>query len=1019
MKTFFPSMFRKSIIFGLVFIVGMTALHAQYFGRNKVQYEDFDFKILESEHFDLYHYPREDQVAEDAAQMLERWYARYSELFELGLSGRQPIIMYANHPDFQQTNVISGMISQGTGGVTEGMRNRVVLPMTGVYTENDHVLGHELVHAFQYDIMKRRGRGLRAAQQLPLWMVEGMAEYLTIGRHDPLTAMWMRDAVLHDDVPTIRQIARNRRYFPYRYGHALWAYIGGLYSDNAVMSLFSASFRGGWQRAPESVLGISGDSLSTEWQQAIRETFGAQLQGRTRPDSVGEVIIKEQGETNLAPSVSPDGNYLAFISRRELFTLDLYLADAHTGEVIKKLASSETDVHFDALRFMDASGAWSPDSRRFAFVVIENGDNKIAILDVESTTVLRTLQFDEVDAIKHLAWSPDGQSIVFSGTEGGIGNLYMVDLQSGELTQLTDDRYAEIQPTWSPDGNVIAFTTDRGSGTDLEQLRFRSMNIGLLDPETGEIELLSIADGVKHINPQFSSAGNDLYFIANPDGFSDLYRYDFTTEEFYRVTRVATGISGLTENSPTMSVARETGRVVFSVFEDHDYNIYGLPAEQAQGEQFSLDPGAYAANTALPPVDYSSEGYIHNYLDNYRLGLQSGREYSFMDYQPQLRLLYVGQPGVGLVVDRQGVGIGGGVNFLFGDMLGNQMLSVTTQIQGQLKDLGGEILYRNRDRRWNWGGDLSHIPYRTGRTISRLDTISVNGESEIGQVFSRVIQRTFVDRLSGMVEYPFSTNRRLEFSGGYTRISYNAEVRTTETTLGGVIVDETERDLDTPPAVNLFHISTAYVGDYSYMGFTSAIDGKRFRFEIEPTVGTLRYMSALADYRHYFFKNPVTLAFRALHYGRYFGDSESDRLTPLQLGYETWVRGYEPSTFSREECSGPGCPELDRLIGSRIGVFNAELRLPLFGTEQFGLLNFPYLPTELVGFFDGGVAWTQDELPTWELAAQSTERIPVFRTGVAARFNLFGYLVGQVYFAYPFQRPEQGWHTGFVLAPGW
>lgn len=203
------------------------------------------------------------------------------------------------------------------------------------------------------------------------------------------------------------------------------------------------------------------------------------------------------------------------------------------------------------------------------------------------------------------------------------------------------------------------------------------------------------------------------------------------------------------------------------------------------------------------------------------------------------------------------------------------------------------------------------------------------------------------------------------------------------------------------------------------MGFTSPIDGKRFRFEVVPTVGTLRYMSALADYRHYFFRRPVTLAFRVLHYGRYFSDSESDRLTPLQLGYETWVRGYAPSTFSREECSGPGCPQLDRLIGSRIGVFNAELRLPLFGTEQFGLLNFPYLPTELVGFFDGGIAWTQDEQPTWELAARSTERIPVFSTGVAARFNLFGYLVGQVYFAYPFQRPKQGWHTGFVLAHGW
>jgi outer membrane protein assembly factor BamA len=109
----------------------------------------------------------------------------------------------------------------------------------------------------------------------------------------------------------------------------------------------------------------------------------------------------------------------------------------------------------------------------------------------------------------------------------------------------------------------------------------------------------------------------------------------------------------------------------------------------------------------------------------------------------------------------------------------------------------------------------------------------------------------------------------------------------------------------------------------------------------------------------------------------------------------------------------------DRLVGSRIAVFNMEFRVPLFGNDQFGLLNFPYLPTELSLFLDGGVAWSSDSPPVFNLSTNSNERIPVFSAGIAARFNLFGYIVGQIYYADAFQRPGSRYQFGFVISPGW
>src|SRR5690349_24782078 len=106
-------------------------VNAQYFGRNKVQYKNLKFQILKTEHFDIYFYPEEREGIDIAARMAERWHARLERLFAHTLRGRQPLVLYASHPDFEQTNAIYGELGEATGGVTEPLRRRIVLPMGG------------------------------------------------------------------------------------------------------------------------------------------------------------------------------------------------------------------------------------------------------------------------------------------------------------------------------------------------------------------------------------------------------------------------------------------------------------------------------------------------------------------------------------------------------------------------------------------------------------------------------------------------------------------------------------------------------------------------------------------------------------------------------------------------------------------------------------------------------------------------------------------------------------------------
>ncbi|MFQ5572325.1 MAG: TolB family protein, partial [Rhodothermales bacterium] len=458
--------------------VAVTPVSAQYFGRNKVQYDSFDFRSFRTDHFEFYYYPEEKQAVEDAARMGERWYRRHSRTFLREFFERKPVIFYANDADFQQTNAIGGFIGQGTGGVTESLKERVVMPLTGIYSETDHVLGHELVHSFQYDIGLVRNDSSRFALGiLPLWLIEGMAEYFSIGRKDPHTAMWLRDSARRDDLPTIEQLWRQpQRYFPYRYGQAYLAYIGGKYGDAAVANLFKMGGRTGLDSAFVYTLGITADSLSTEWIEAVKKAYLPLMEDRTPPDEAGRRVLDEDlgaGRMNLSPSLSPDGKYVAYLSEQDLFNINLFIADAETGKTIRKLRATNTNPHFDNIRFINSAGSWSPDGKKFAFVTFSQGDNEISIWDLDTGDIERRVAVQGVSAISNPAWSPDGRTIAFSGIDGGISDLYLFNVVTGQVRQLTNDRYADLQPAWSPDGQTIAVVTDRGpDGTNFETLSY-------------------------------------------------------------------------------------------------------------------------------------------------------------------------------------------------------------------------------------------------------------------------------------------------------------------------------------------------------------------------------------------------------------------------------------------------------------------------------------------------------------------------------------------------------------------
>jgi Tol biopolymer transport system component len=997
MKMIFKNLYGFVLLTALVLFLNPLKLEAQYFGRNKVMYDKFNFKILHTKHFDIYYYDEEEPSVNYAATMAERWYTRHSELLQDTLDGPQTLILYDGFPQFIENNVSDELIGQGTGGFTEPVERRIVLPFAGPLAETDHVIGHELVHAFQFDITSKHGlkkSGLPAAAQMPLWFVEGMAEYLSIGPNDPNTAMWMREAS-QKELPDISDLSSSR-YFPYRYGQALLAFIGGKYGNDKIGDLLRrwASLQNE-KDAFIDVFNITPDSLSKLWHASIHAQYDSLAKITSPPDKYGDVLISDKkngGDINISPSLSPDGKHLIFFSSKDLFSIDLFLADAKTGKIERNIFKTEFNTDLQNLEFISSSGAWSPNGNKFVFGAVEDGRPVLTILDVNDASVNQVIRFPKLAQIFNPAWSPDGRYIVFSALAGGVTNLYIYDLNTESSRPLTDDAYADLQPAWSPDGKTIAFVTDRFT-THLSDMDLGNYQIALMNFETGDIkELKGFEDG-KNINPQWSADGKDIYFISDHNGIDNIYRKNISSGQLYQVTNLFGGVSGITAISPAMSVSSDSNRMVYSVFQNDKYAIYSIDsADVLKG--YNIQPDfATGDPSLLPPSKQINNTFVNN-LNNPKLGLPSDTaSYLITDYSPSLKVVGVGQPYIGAGADPFGTFVGGGIALFWSDLLGNQNLITALQVSAgsQITYISGLVGYMNTESRLNWGGVIQQVPYFYTYYGEELDT--VNGQ--LADVQKELIYQETDREVAGLITYPLSEASRIEYSLGYRNIGFTAEVLTQAYSYDGSLI-ENETQKTSLGDINLATTSLAYVFDNSYYGATGPLIGSRYRFEVSPNYGNITWTDILADYRIYVMPvKPFTVAARVLSYGRYGKDAEDDRLTPEFLGYPGLVRGYDINSYSDDSYTN--------LEGSKILIGNLELRFPLLGTFGIGPGFYGYFPIEFAGFYDTGVAWYNDERPS---ILPGGDRMPVSSTGLCVRVNLFGYAVGEVDYVHPYNHGD-------------
>ncbi len=648
---------------------------AQFYlaGENKIQYRRLEWQVLTGPRVDVYFYPAEAELARVALAYAEESYDALALKFGHTVTTRVPLIVYASHVDFEQTNVLPFTPPEGLLGVTDFLKRRVTLPFRGNMAEFRHTLRHEMVHVFQISLLyDRYMRSPRAAQlALPLWFTEGLAE-LWSGGEEARDEMILRDLVLGGRLPRLPDLTYVTGGIVYPVGGRIHRWLADTYGDWRIAALYRELWR--YESFEEAIAGTYGRTLAEldhDFQDAMRRAYYPAIEGRASLPAAGRLLAAAAIKPAYAPSDTGGGSLVYAAAGNGVITLvERGLDEGGTSPLI---ASGRTPS-FENLHAFDSRVDASRPGLLLLSTRFQDRD-ALVIFDRKERRTVGRYQFPELVSILSPVWMPDGKSVVFSGlSESGVSDLYRVRLPEGELEHLTNDRYQDLDPSVSPDGRLVAFASDRTAlGLD------DAVNLFLLDLETGGIRQLTSGRWVDE-SPTWMS-GDRLLFSSGRDGVLNAFSVD-TLGDGRRETSVWTG---------AFDAAPVRGRDAYLVtgFHDLGLGVYLMPGDSAtRAETFAL--GAVAPHSEWQWPEGSTSGVARATSRPYR------RKYS-LDFAS------------GEFVYAPRIGTGQGAMFFISDLLSDNIffVNITTYQGRRFRNLFENTsllgLYLNQTRRLNWG----------------------------------------------------------------------------------------------------------------------------------------------------------------------------------------------------------------------------------------------------------------------------------------------------------------------------
>ena len=1015
-------MVREKVIIGIVLALVLIASFAtapanaqdEYFGKNKVQWRSFDWKFIQTPHFDVYFYQDSYDLSKFAAAVLESAYVEVSEQLNYRIKKRIPAFIYNAPNEFQQTNVISSILGEGTGGFTEVFKNRMVMPYNGSYEDFRHVLHHELTHAVTFDFLYGNAFGSLLSRgtlfSQPLWFAEGFAEYSSRHGWDYWADMIMRDAIITGYAPPVPYLGG---YLAYKQGQLAIKFIVDTYGMEKVAEMLAkGKVYLSMDKAMKKTIGLNQEEFSERFMKYCRRLYWPEIAQRREAKEFSRQLTdhtKDGSYFNERPAFAPSGDKLAIFTDRHDYT-EIVVISTVDGELIKRIVKGSRSADLESLHSYVSGISWSPDGASLAFVSKSKGKDALRLVNVDKGKIYKKYELG-FSAMFSPSWGgPDSNLIVFTGVKNSRSDLYVLNLETEKLTQLTNDYYEDQEPAFSPDGKLIAFASDRPTADasdpeDILDLEYGNYNLYSYELETGKIEALT-SDSHTQRYPTWSPDGQKICYVGNYNGIDNLYVMDIDSLSPFPITDVLT-------NAAAPSWSPKGDKIAFSSFNKAGFDIFLLRKIQPVAdspedlEQTLFVQGKMDEHLARVELDYEGEDSTST-EDSLTTSeeAEEEEEQDFADYVFRPATSDMKRPESAHPYDTSGLAPPGGTDSLYAkredgeydvqpyktkfspdlvsggfsydtffglrgqtfllisDYLGNHQFFLATDLVNAIDQTNFQFYYLNNKNRIDWGAGIFHSK----------------------NYYVDPIDRLFSDRFygaMGMMSYPFSTFTRLELN------------------LTHLYIDRKYYD---PPYDNTDNRMSAaelsWVTDNILWGSTGPMNGKRYKVTLEKTLNIYEnstdYWAVQFDFRKYFhFGKSFGLALRAAG-----GVSEGDNPKQYFLGgTSNWVGSAQPQLdvydvenlyFSKVVTPLRGYNYYD-VRGSKFGITNIEFRFPFV---DYFIVRFP-LPIVLtnmrgVAFLDVGAAWDENELFKGATNKLGDARLTGIKSGFGygARVNL-------------------------------
>ncbi len=876
----------------------LSALPAEaQFGKNKVRYENFEWKVYHAPHFDVYYYPAEEQLLQKVVSYAESAYDELSQAFNYKIEEATPLIFYETHSDFEQTNIILNFIPEGVGAFATPLRNRMVLPVDLPGQELYELLLHELTHIFQYHMIFGANLSKGVASAPPTWFMEGMASYMA---HDENArdTMYLRDAVVNDRIPPVTLDFGG--FFAYRFGHAVFDYIEERWGKEGVRDFMietrnTLGARVG--RSLERTFQITPEDFNADFRRWLRRKYLPELVATGEPADFGRRFRARPGlsRAQTSPAASPSGDLLvAFSTDGTVYggtgspQVDVVLYDSQRREVVKNLTKGFDDSEFQYFiaqeltlgREMGRDLAFSPEGDRIAFFSRRNKGRSLVLLDVLRGKISKVLDMD-IEQQFAPSWSADGSKVAFSGHRNGQFDIFEIEVASGQVSQITNDDIYDAAPVYSPDGKSLVLTSVVGGYGKL----FR---VDLDSP----VERFPLTDGqTNETDAVFSGDGKRLYYTSDRTGINNIYGLNLESGEIRQHTNAVTGCF-----MPTvLSSPDGKERLVYTAFWKGQFDLYLLDTDEPITEPTMVAESADLSSAGVIPEELSLfEPPIEVTLDDRNKDNHKGRKFFLED---------IGGT-IGVSDDQTFIGA---TILQFSDFMGDRRIIGSFQSIESFQNF--DVIYANLSHRWQWQVHLfDNRDFFIGRDTS-------TGFLERGR--AAITQTGAI----GSISFPWNVSHRIQFGLGY--IYRDIAFQSFLFDIDGVPVIDPETGgfvpLIQPRTDDFPQLSVGAVGDTAVLSPWGLIGGRRWRIDgtYAPDLddsGTLT-SSATFDFRQYLkLTRRSQFAFRLV--GLY---SDGNFPTPFYFGGLDTVRGFE----------------FRSLVGDRGFYSNIELRFPFLDNVAF------------------------------------------------------------------------------------